>query len=327
VFSELTLIREIAARVSRRAGVDVGIGDDAAVLSGHPALIATHDLMVEGVHFSGATTGFADLGHKALAVNLSDVAAMGARPVAALVGLAIPPEIATEDVTVLLGGMEQLAADHGVTIAGGDVSAAPHFSIGVTALGWMADGSAPVLRSGAQPGDILCVTGALGGSAAGLVALGRPDSIRGIDGAGTIARHRRPTPRVAAGRAAARLGVHAMMDCSDGLALDASRIAEASKVAITIDADAVPIDTGVVAIANAADVDPPLDPTLLALTGGEDYELILALPRRAVPALRDAVDVPITEVGRVDAGPAGSLRVVRNGEEITLPSLGWEHRG
>jgi thiamine-monophosphate kinase len=283
--------------------------------------------MVEGVHFRRATTGFADLGHKALAVNLSDVAAMGARPVAALVGLAIPPEIATEDVTALIDGMEKLAANHGVTIAGGDVSAAPRFTIGVTALGQMADGSAPVLRSGAQPGDILCVTGALGGSAAGLVALGRPDSMRGIDCAGTIARHRRPTPRVAAGRAAARLGVHAMMDCSDGLALDASRIAEASKVAITIDADAVPIDTGVVAIANAADVDPPLDSMLLALTGGEDYELILALPRRSVPALRDAVDVPITEVGRVDAGPAGSLRVVRNGEEIALPSLGWEHRG
>jgi thiamine-monophosphate kinase len=159
--SELALIERIAARARRRPGTEIGIGDDAALLSIGGTAVVTQDLLVEGVHFRRATTGARDLGHKALAVNLSDLAAMAAEPVAALVGLCLPPgDVGDDEVDDLYSGLETLAARNGVTVAGGDVTAGPALILAVTAVGRVAAGVPSVLRAGGRPGDVLCVTGA-----------------------------------------------------------------------------------------------------------------------------------------------------------------------
>lgn len=321
--TEAALIARVAAAVALRPGVATGIGDDAAVLDGDPPTVATVDLLVEDVHFRRATTTWRDLGHKALAVNLSDLAAMGARPVAALVGLALPRRArpTAADIDELYAGMEALAARSSATVAGGDVTDAPGTAvvISVTAIGRMDAGVAPALRTGARPGDMLAVTGPLGAAAAGLlaltdplVALASPDDERD----GLLDAHRRPEPRLDAGRALARAGVHAMMDISDGLAIDARRMAVASGVRIEICLDALPVAAGVARVAAGAGV----EADVLAATGGEDYELLVAVDedtaRRA--------GVPLHRVGRVTEGAPG-LVLLRDGHEVTLPRLGWEH--
>jgi thiamine-monophosphate kinase len=320
---EIALIERIAARARRRPGLAVGIGDDAAVLEGDPAVVATQDLLVEDVHFRRATTGLGDLGHKALAVNLSDLAAMGADAVAALVGLGLPDGgwPGAGEIDELYAGMEALAERSGVSVAGGDVTAAPVMVLSVCALGRMPAGVAPVLRSGAREGDLLCVTGALGAAAAGLILLEQPGlAVDPDDRERLIAAHRRPEPRLAAGRTLAQQGAHAMLDCSDGLALDALRIARASGLAVTIELERLPLADGVAAVAAASG----RDPDLLAATGGEDYELIAAVPPAALDRLRAALDLPLTPVGRLRAGPP-AVRLQRAGREIAAPRLGWEH--
>lgn len=301
----------------------VGIGDDAAVLAGDPPIVVTTDLLVEGVHFRRATTSMRDLGHRALAVNLSDVAAMGARPVAAFVGLGLPRRERPSggDVDALYDGMEALAARAGASVAGGDVVDAPVLVLAVTAIGRMDVGVAPVLRSGARPGDLVCVTGILGASAAGLLVLEDPLLATGVAEAEALrAAHRLPQPRLAAGPTLAAGGASAMLDCSDGLALDALRMARASGVAIEIDLDLLPIAPGVSLVAAAAG----REPDVLAATGGEDFELIVALAPGRLDALRAALDVPLTPVGRILAGEP-SLTALRAGLPVHLSRPGWEH--
>lgn len=324
--SELALIERIASRTRRRAGTELGIGDDAALLRIDGTAAVTSDLLVEGVHFRLATTGARDLGHKALAVNLSDLAAMGAEPVAALVGLCLAPgALSPDDVDALYDGMEALAARFGVTVAGGDVTSGPVVVLAVTAIGRAGDDGAPLVRrSGGRAGDVLCVTGALGAAAAGLLVLERPELARDLDAptAEALRRaHRRPEPRVAAGRALAAGGARAMMDLSDGLALDALRMARACGVAARLELAALPLAGGVARVAAAAG----RDPAVLAATGGEDYELLVALPPEGVAPLSRALDVPLTPIGRLEAG-APSVRVVdATGRPVALGRLGWEH--
>jgi thiamine-monophosphate kinase len=323
VIHEFNLIDRIARATARRAGVTLGIGDDAAVLDGDPPVVVTQDLLVQDVHFRLRATSFRDLGHKALAVNLSDLAAMGARPVAALVGLGLPddPAITADSVLELYAGMEDLAAAHEMTIAGGDVTRAPVLTLAVVAIGHAVAGVAPVRRSGAAVGDVLCVTGALGAAAAGLLLVEDPSLAASVKQAESLREAlRRPMPRVAAGQALAAGGATAMLDCSDGLALDASRIAVASGVCIELQLERVPVAPGVASV--AATVGRAADE--LAATGGEDYELIVTLPPGTVDARRTSLDVPLTAVGRVIAGPPG-IRVVRGGAAVRLPRLGWEH--
>ncbi|MGB0732063.1 MAG: AIR synthase related protein, partial [Miltoncostaeaceae bacterium] len=171
---ELEVIRRIAARIAPRGGVSVGIGDDAAVLDDGTVLAL--DMVVDGVHVRRSTHSPADIGHTALAVNISDVAAMGAAPVAAMVGLGLPPDIAADDVDAMYRAMEDLSRDHAMSIVGGDVSASPVLSLSVAIIGRAPQGIRPVLRSGARPGDVLVVTGPLGASAAGLLCLDDPDA-------------------------------------------------------------------------------------------------------------------------------------------------------
>ena len=308
---ELEVIRRIAARIAPRGGVSVGIGDDAAVLDDGTVLAL--DMVVDGVHVRRSTHSPADIGHTALAVNISDVAAMGAAPVAAMVGLGLPPDIAADDVDAMYRAMEDLSRDHAMSIVGGDVSASPVLSLSVAIIGRAPQGIRPVLRSGARPGDVLVVTGPLGASAAGLLCLDDPDA-GGDERDALIAAHLRPQPQAAHGRHLAEAGATAMIDVSDGLLLDADRVGRASGLTAVIDLDAVPRVRGVDDVARAAGV----DPALLACTGGEDYHLLAALPPEA------GREPHLQVVGHIQAGTPG-VRATRAGRDVTPTRLGWEH--
>lgn len=316
---ERATIEAIARLVSVRPGVDVGVGDDAAVLSGPPPLLVAHDMLVEGTHFTRGTSSAGDLGHRALAVNLSDIAAMGGRPIAAVVGLALPDDVPESDVTAFYASMESLAARHGVTVAGGDLTRGPSIVVGVSIIGCMDEGIRPVLRSGARPGDLVAVTGALGAAAAGLALLDDPRLETSTRRDDLLVAQRRPTARVDEGRRLAAAGISAMMDISDGLALDATRLAEASAVGITIDLDRVPRASGVDAVADA--LGRPADE--FAATGGEDYELLVTAPPDVISRCAAGIGLPVTVIGEVTDGPVGLL-LLRGGRQVVPSRLGWE---
>jgi thiamine-monophosphate kinase len=317
--SESTVIKHIVAVLGTRPGVAVGIGDDAAVLDGDPPLLVAHDMFIEGVHFRWTTHSFADVGHAALAVNLSDIAAMGGDPVAAVVGLASPAGVfGPAEVRDLYAAMEQLARATGCSIIGGDISRAKETVVGVTIIGRMPAGVTPILRSGARAGHLVCVTGPLGCSAAGRYLLDDPPAHPGRVDAQLVAAHKRPVPRLAAGTALARGGASAMMDISDGLCLDAQRMAIASGVRITIDLDRVPVGPGVPAVAGDAGI----DAAEFASTGGEDYELLVAID----PARIQGAGVALTPVGTVNVGEPG-VTTLRHGLPVRLARLGWDHVG
>ncbi len=320
--SELAIIERITARNPVRAGTILGIGDDAAVLDVGGRAVVTHDMLVDGVHFRLATTGLRDLGWKALAVNLSDLAAMGAEPVAAFVGLGLPAgALAAADIDELYAGIDDLAGPAGVTVAGGDVTSSPVLVLGVTAVGRALEGVEPVRRGGGRAGDVLCVTGFLGAAAAGLRLLEDPRLLPELpERAALVAAQRRPAPRLAAGRRLAEGGATAMMDLSDGLALDAGRLAAACGLHAAIDLAALPVAPGVAEVAAATDA----DPAGLAAAGGEDYELLAALPPAAVDACRRGLGVPLTVVGRLVEGDGVTLRGA-DGAPWEPGTRGWVH--
>ena len=276
-------------------------------------MVATVDMMVEDVDFRLTTASFEDIGHKALAVNLSDLAAMGAEPVAALVALGIPGHVTHEDVLRMYAAMETLAAASGTTIAGGDISSAPVLTIAITAIGRIPDSRSAVVRSSARVGDGIFVTGPIGGSAAGLAILeGHVPASLTPHADALMAAHRRPHPRLAEGVRFAEAGIHAMLDCSDGLCLDTRRLASASGVRIELDLDAVPLAAGVQEVAAALNQ----DPAIFAATGGEDFELIVSAP--------DSLCAGLIRIGSVVDGPAG-LVLRRDGQDIELQTLGFVH--
>lgn len=312
---ESALIELFTRRARGDRRVAVGIGDDAAVLR-DPHVVVAHDMVVEDVHFRWATATPADVGHKALAVNVSDMAAMGAQPIAALVGLAVGPgPLDLEGVTAMYRAMDALGAFVGCPVVGGDTSSARQTVVGVTILGVMDEGVAAVTRAGGRPGHGLYVTGPLGASVAGLHLLEghAPEPPEGGDALRQA--HRRPTPHLAHGRALAAAGVPAMLDCSDGLALDAARLAAASDCRAVITLDTVPRAAGVDAVAAAMGV----EPALFAATGGEDFVLIVARPDDApVPE-----GVTLHRVGYLEEGHG--LEMVRAGQPVHHLDLGWDH--
>lgn len=338
---EFGLIGLIRQRIqARTAGTLQGIGDDAAVLASDPggALLVTTDMLLEGIHFQRRWGSPRELGRKALAVNVSDIAAMGGSPLYALLGLAIPSGgVSLAELEVLLLGLEEEAAAHGVTLVGGDTCAsASGLVLSVTLIG-RAPAEGPVLRSGARPGDSLWVTGTLGGSAAGLLALeqgfrpgqawsvglARPDWLGQEEEAAiqaALAAHLTPAARVAAGRALAGVAT-AMIDVSDGVASDANHLCSESRVGIRLQAGRMPIHPGARVMARLLGQE-ALD---LALRGGEDYELLFAASADPVARLAEAAPgLPVTWVGEVTPGPPVPSLVHADGREEVLAG-GFDH--
>jgi thiamine-monophosphate kinase len=331
---ELGLIRRIRDEAERSpaAGVTVGIGDDTAVLALSPgaALLATTDLVVEDVHFRRTWAAPEDIGWKAMAVNLSDIAAMGGTPRWALVALAVPADTEVAEIEAFYRGMRAAAAPHAVAIVGGDTSVSPErWVIDVTLLGEHA--GAPRLRSGARPGDAIAVTGSLGRAAAGLVVLEMgADQARRHGLGDTVVEevtraHLRPRARVPEGRWLGETrDVHAMMDCSDGLLTDLGHVCRESGVGARVSLERLPLAPGAEAAARARG----RDPLEWATGGGEDYELLLTCDPAAVDRLsrefRRSTGTPLTVIGEVEAGPAAIRWLGRNGQPVTM-GAGYEH--
>jgi thiamine-monophosphate kinase len=298
---ELDLIAAIEATLSDRSGRLVRwTGDDAAVTRTRPFAVTSIDTLVDGVHFERATHGARDIGWKALATALSDLAAMGAEAGEAYVSVVLPEGFV--DALELVEGMEELASRCGVTIAGGDVVRGGLLVVTVTVVGWAEREDDLVGRDGAKPGDLVGVTGELGGSEAGRRVLAAGET----EPAELVARHLRPLPRLESGAALARAGASAMIDLSDGLATDARHVADRSSVAVAVRLDAVPLAPGVSAEE--------------AVTGGDDYELLVTVPPERRAAAEAAA--PLTWVGEVSAGSG----LVLLGAEGPVSGLrGYEH--
>lgn len=329
---------ELIARLAEIVGVDaadedllVGIGDDAAVVRrGGLADIYTTDTLVDGVHFRAGQIPWRDLGWKSLAVNLSDIAAMGGMPLYSLVTLGVTPETSPDGLFEAYRGMADAAREFGGRVIGGDVVRSPVLFITVAMIGTATtiDGK-PVLltRSSARVGDQIAVTGSLGASAGGLRA-----ATSGLDSPKTerlLRAHYAPVPRIADGQSLVRAGVRAAMDVSDGLVADLEKMCAASGVRATVKADLVPVADELKSVF-------PSDFLQLALGGGEDYELLFTAPSGVMQRAIESVGVThATVIGEITVPgddtrerqrPGRVVRVVdAEGRAINVPHAGWDH--
>ena len=301
---EFNLIDWIRHRVTDRDPVTLGIGDDAAALrvAGDRELLFTTDMLMEGVHFTFPSATPQLAGRKALAVNLSDIAAMAGRATAAFVSVALPVDRGFEFAKDVHAGLIELADEYGVVLAGGDTNSwRGPLVINVAVVGEPL-GARPVLRSGAQPGDWLFVTGSLGGSLAG--------------------RHLTFAPRLReAGRLVELVDLHAMLDISDGLAADLHHILKQSRGGAILDAERIPVSDA--AIQQATADRPAFD---RALGDGEDFELLFAVSRADGQRLESLwhEETPVTRIGQITE-EAGCWLRDRAGQLVPLPPLGWTH--
>ncbi|MFH0777326.1 MAG: thiamine-monophosphate kinase [Candidatus Eisenbacteria bacterium] len=358
---EIGLIERIIARFTSgvRAGksVVVGPGDDAAVLDlgGRSRLVLTTDMLVEGVHFRLEWSYPEAVGFKSVVANLSDIAAMGATPVGIVVCLGVPPTLPVSAVDGLYRGMTRALSLFGGELLGGDTVRADAITLGVSAIGMLAS-SSPTLRSGARPGDKVCVTGALGGSQAGLLLLDKyfgsaenrrgerrirsfrgwvkreaddfrrklPASIRG-NGFLCILRHLTPVPRVREAGIIAGFKPSSMIDISDGLAADVFQIARASGVGFRILEDALPVSGSVRSIAQFLGT----SPGALALASGEEYEILLTIRPERLSRLARTLpkhsSIALTVIGEVTEARERVLLAGRRGNPRTLSELGYRH--
>jgi len=324
-FELLAKLRERLPEAGPR--IALGSGDDAAVTVPGGATATSVDAIVEGIHFRRGEADLATIGRKALATALSDLAAMGAEAGEAYVVLGAPSDLDEDGFHALLDGMLDLARATGTAIAGGDLTRAPVLTLAVTVVGHAPAPSDFVTRGGAAPGDLLVLTGVIGGAAAGRLLLDDPSLAPAVpEGAAARLRARQldPSPRLRSGRALAQAGATAMIDLSDGLVGDAAHLARASGVGLEIEAGSLPLAKGVAEVAAAGG----RDPLRLAVAGGEDYELLAALPADALgeASLRigEAAETALTPIGRVKAGAGVEIRLPGGGR---LEAAGYDHFG
>lgn len=310
------------ARALGDARVLLGIGDDAALLApnGREALVVTTDMLIAGRHFPEETDPEA-IGYRALAVNLSDLAAMGARPTAFTLGIALPPECARPEwLAPFAAGLQALAGHHRVALIGGDTVAADRLTLSITAMGHVRPEQA-LRRSGARAGDLIAVTGTLGDAGLGLLTALTPDAVP----AALASQQRdwlrqrldRPIPRLETGRALTAFA-HAAIDVSDGLVQDLGHVLTASGVGAEIDLAAIPLST-----AARCWLEAQPDRRLLPLQAGDDYELLFTLPPGAESRLAE-LDVAATVIGRVTTEPGLRVRDV-DGQPIAVSRGGYDH--
>jgi thiamine-monophosphate kinase len=297
----------------------IGIGDDAAAWRGDASIqLATVDTMIQDVHFSLETITWKELGWKSLAINLSDIAAMGGVPRYALIALALPDDTEVEAVTRLYGGMIELAYQHSVAIVGGNVSLSPAISITVTVLG-NSPNNKILKRSTARPDDIIAVTGYPGSAAAGMEMLQKklvfpPEATAYLRGA-----FLHPMPRLAEGQLLVRHGVTTAIDTSDGLLADLRHICEASRVSASVDTGRLPVhDTLKKHFGKKA--------LELALSGGEDYELLFSASAEAIDRIKAEAVCPVTGIGKITAGRPGKIDLFdAGGKPVDIGKTGWTH--
>ncbi|HTP05771.1 MAG TPA: thiamine-phosphate kinase [Nitrospirota bacterium] len=325
---EFGLIRNIQRLSLRKSSSAlIGIGDDAAALkvSSSKTLLVTTDMLLEKIHFDFSFTDFHSLGWKSAAANLSDIAAMGGVPRYCLTSIGIPDHVSVEQIRDFYRGFHSLMKTHKTVLVGGDTChSAKGMVISITVLGEV-DKRNLLSRAGAKPGDRVFVTGTLGDSAAGLEILkkrakGQGGMIKGAEARPLIAKHIRPVPRVAAGRAIARSRcASAMIDISDGLSSDLAHICEQSGVGAEIHSDRIPISPALMKLSAGLTM-----PALCyALSGGEDYELLFTVPPRKIKMLQ-SLRIPVTEIGSVKRGKALTL-VEDTGIKKTLQATGYDH--
>jgi len=318
-----------------------GIGDDCAVLPfGEEDILVTTDMLLENTHFLRGGISPYHLGWKTLAVNLSDVAAMGGVPVSSFLSLGIPSDVSVEYMDEFMRGYRDLCIRSGVSLSGGDTTrsegAGAHLVLNVAVVGRVSHGSA-IMRGGARPGDAVYVTGTLGDSAAGLeiikAAGGKLTSAVELEkclpslpssAASLLERHWMPQPRLAAARVLSATGaVHSMMDISDGIASDLQHILKASGVSSEVDVGALPLSSAMMEYAAISG----MDPVASALGGGEDYELLFTAEEGAFDAERIAAEaaVKITRIGTITEGGPPVVRWRKDGRRMTADFSGYDH--
>lgn len=322
-FGLISLLREAMERsrdpsLPSWQGLVLGAGDDCAAWRGDPSIeLATTDTLVQGVHFLKGTFKWPDLGHRSMASNLSDVAAMGGHPLYALVSLSLPGATRVEDVLGLFQGMLDEATRHSVAIVGGNVSGGPVLAITVALFGRLA-GEAMLLRSAAKPGDQIAVTGYLGASSAGVATMRRKLRVDRATKAFLCQAHFGPEPRIAEGQALVGLGVRAAIDISDGLVSDLTRICEESKVGARVYAERVPVSPRLrEAIGREA-----LD---YALEGGEDFELLFTAPPQTMELACSTLSTPVTVIGDIVSDHLGAVSLSGPRWKRDLEGKGWDH--
>jgi thiamine-monophosphate kinase len=311
-------IADTSGKTTDLPPLTIDIGDDAAawpVKSGMQ--LATIDSLIEDVHFTLSTITWEELGYKSLAVNLSDIAAMGGIPEYALVSLGLPGDTYAEDVTALYRGMAELAGKYRVAIAGGDTCRSPAVMITVTILG---TGTGETLRrSSAQAGEKIAVTGHLGGAAAGMDMLKKNLNHGTEISASLRCAFNKPVPRVVEGQLLVQNGIRTAIDISDGFLADLGHIAGMSGVSARVNIDSLPVYPPAVHVYG----DKALE---MALSGGEDYELLFTGPVEKIEKIKEESSCPVTVVGEITGGKPGDIELVdKTGKPVKLTTSGWEH--
>jgi thiamine-monophosphate kinase len=318
---EFGLIERIRKTISKGSGVRLGIGDDAAWLECKSrSFLITTDLLIEGIHFDLRWTSFYELGYKTLAVNVSDIAAMGGFPNYLTISIGIPVHSSAKDVEDFFRGIRALASQIGVTLVGGDTSASRRVFISASLMGQAPFGA--ITRDGAKEGDDIYVTGTLGDAALGLEILKKKQKARKRDETFLIARHLFPSARLKAGLILAKERlVGAMIDVSDGLLQDLGHLCKASKVGAVIRPEALPLSR---AYQSSMKKDSPVH----ALCGGEDYELLFCLRprnRARLERIKKRLGVRITCIGKCVSPRQGIRVITKKGKSLAVPLMGYDH--